>query len=114
MGTVRIFDVTERDRVNDERLEDVRRTYEEHREERQREYEDRLQRYDEYILSDEWRAKRMIVLARDRYRCQICESTSGLEVHHLTYAHLYAEHLFELVTLCARCHCDGYHQDARA
>ena len=53
-----------------------------------------------YMKSDEWKQKRLLVLARDNHKCVICGSDSNLEVHHTSYKTLYNEDLNDLVTLC--------------
>lgn len=69
------------------------------------------QEYKEYMKSEKWKAiakKRMEI---DGKTCQGCGSRGSgnnpLEVHHLSYSHLYAEEtrIYEdLVTLCHVCH----------
>lgn len=60
--------------------------------------------YREYIKSQEWFAKRRVVLMRDNYRCTGCGVREAAHVHHLTYEHLGDELLFELVSVCVPCH----------
>lgn len=61
--------------------------------------------YAEYLRSPEWQSKRAKVLQRDNYCCQGCGGERlATEVHHLTYAHVGNELLFELVSLCGQCH----------
>lgn len=72
--------------------------------------------YSEYLKSDKWKAisyKRMKI---DNFECQCCGSrgteTNPLEVHHLSYKHLYNEEnrIYEdLVTLCHNCHKGLHH-----
>lgn len=69
--------------------------------------------YDTYLKSDAWAAKRKLVLARCCDRCEGCGSAAATEVHHLTYDHVYAEFLFELVGLCKPCH-ERVHADDAA
>ena len=46
------------------------------------------------------------VLERDRWRCQVCGSTAGLEVHHTTHrGRLGDDSEQNLITLCQTCHC---------
>ncbi len=59
--------------------------------------------YEAYLRSDEWTAKRRVILERDGYRCP-CGSRRHLHVHHLTYERLGHELLDDLVTLCRGCH----------
>lgn len=60
--------------------------------------------YDEYIRSTEWARLRKLVLERDQFLCQGCLMEKATQVHHLTYAHLGCELLYELVSLCRDCH----------
>jgi len=60
--------------------------------------------YEDYLLTDEWRKKRALVLKRDGNVCQGCLSAPANEVHHLTYENIFQEFLFELISLCRDCH----------
>lgn len=60
--------------------------------------------YGEYLRSKEWKNKRQMVLNRDSFICQGCLSKKATQVHHLSYAHVGNEPLFELVSLCENCH----------
>ncbi|MBP7241777.1 hypothetical protein [Amaricoccus sp.] len=60
--------------------------------------------YEAYLLSDEWRTKRSLVLERDGDLCQGCRQRPATQVHHLTYEHMLDEFLFELVSVCDECH----------
>lgn len=60
--------------------------------------------YRQYLLTPEWRARRQLVMEREGGMCQGCRIEPAAEVHHLTYAHVRAEFLFELVALCRPCH----------
>ena len=59
--------------------------------------------YEKYITSPEWRARAAALKARAA-ECATCPRTSGLEVHHRTYARLGHEHPSDLVVLCRLCH----------
>jgi hypothetical protein len=61
-------------------------------------------RYNGYLNSAEWKAKRTKVLRRARDICEGCLEKSATQVHHLTYAHVFNECLFELVAVCDECH----------
>ena len=61
-------------------------------------------RYTEYLNSDIWKLKRTKVLERDNNICQACLTNKANEVHHLTYENLYDEPLFQLISVCSRCH----------
>jgi hypothetical protein len=63
-------------------------------------------KYSEYLRSDSWKNRRLLVLERDNYMCQACLSNIADEVHHLTYKHVFNEPLFDLISVCKPCH-DG-------
>jgi 5-methylcytosine-specific restriction endonuclease McrA len=60
--------------------------------------------YLEYLQSPQWARTRATVFQRDRKICQGCLKVQATEVHHLTYKHVYAEFMFELISLCSDCH----------
>lgn len=60
--------------------------------------------YQAYLRSTAWRERRSLVLDRAAGRCEGCRLAPAIEVHHLTYAHVGEEFLFELVALCGECH----------
>lgn len=61
-------------------------------------------KYYEYLKSHQWELKRNAVFQREKGICQGCCEWSIENTHHLTYAHLFDELLFELVGLCENCH----------
>lgn len=60
--------------------------------------------YIAYLNSPEWKSKRQLVIKRCNNVCEGCGQAEVQEVHHLTYAHLTNEFLFELVGLYKPCH----------
>lgn len=62
------------------------------------------QEYEAYLQTDAWRAKRAEALIRDRGVCRGCFQRPATQAHHLTYAHLGDELLFELISVCNDCH----------
>lgn len=63
--------------------------------------------YKDKLKDSRWLAKRQAILARDSFRCVICGSNNGLNVHHSAY--IYGREPWEydnkyLVTLCHKCH----------
>ena len=63
--------------------------------------------YKDKLKDSRWLAKRQAILARDSFRCVICGSNNGLNVHHSAY--IYGREPWEydnkyLVTLCHECH----------
>lgn len=71
-----------------------------------RELELRCMPYKDYLQSPEWGVKRDAQLLEDGFRCRVCNSPDGLQVHHRTYEHRGHEQPGDLVTLCAACHGD--------
>ena len=61
-------------------------------------------KYNAYLLSDAWRTKRALVLERSGYNCEGCGAVRACQVHHLTYAHVGNEFLWELKAVCNACH----------
>ncbi len=62
------------------------------------------ERYQEYIGSDRWKELRVIALAVAGNRCQVCNSSQHLHVHHRTYERLGYELISDLTVLCDECH----------
>lgn len=60
--------------------------------------------YDDYLKSDAWADRRARVMHRCGGTCEGCGKRKASQVHHLTYAHVGDEFLFELVALCHPCH----------
>ena len=62
--------------------------------------------YNEYILSEAWKARSAIAKEKAGYRCEVagCNVTWGLQIHHLSYLHLGAELDSELICLCREHH----------
>lgn len=61
-------------------------------------------RYNEYLASPEWRARRNKVMKRANWTCEACLERKASQVHHTTYAHVCNEPLFELRAVCDECH----------
>ncbi|MCP4844344.1 MAG: hypothetical protein GY901_04465 [Actinomycetia bacterium] len=60
--------------------------------------------YGEYLKTDWWRAVRKAALARAAWKCALCNSADGLNVHHSTYERRGRELESDVVVLCAWCH----------
>ena len=74
----------------------------------------RRKNYYEYMHSEEWRQKRLKVLKRDGFRCQMCGTAKNLRVHHINYEHLGTDaELDDLITLCDECHRKIHEQDIK-
>lgn len=60
--------------------------------------------YREYLATHEWKARREFALDAAGHRCQVCNSTDRLNVHHRTYERIFCELPDDLFVLCDRCH----------
>ena len=60
--------------------------------------------YNGYLASSVWSRRRAAVLDRSRGICEACRKARATNVHHLTYKHVGAEPLYELVAACSSCH----------
>jgi len=60
--------------------------------------------YEAYLRSAVWRERRNAILARASGRCELCEISDAVQVHHLTYIRLGSELLTDLLAVCANCH----------
>ena len=78
------------------------------------EVHERRRNYYDYMHSEEWRKKRLKVLKRDGFRCQMCGTAKNLRVHHINYEHLGTDaELDDLITLCDTCHTQIHAQDIK-
>jgi len=59
--------------------------------------------YKDYLNSQEWKNKRLLVLKRDNFSCCRC-GQQATEVHHNEYKNVGDEHLDDLASLCKECH----------
>lgn len=75
-----------------------------HFQQTQRPFQARLDLYQQYLLSDTWKSKRVRVLQRDDYSCRACANAKAVEVHHKSYLNIGDEPLFELISVCKACH----------
>ena len=66
--------------------------------------------YDPYLKSPAWAKRRSLVLKRTGGVCEGCGTRPSTQVHHLSYKHVGAEFLFELVGVCDECH-ERLHED---
>jgi hypothetical protein len=60
--------------------------------------------YNEHLKSEKWNQKRDKVFKRAKGTCEGCLENKATIVHHLTYANVGDELLFQLVALCDECH----------
>jgi len=67
--------------------------------------------YRKYLLTPEWKQRRVFVLERDGRACVLCGSVDELQVHHRTYERRGDELLSDLTTLCAECHAKHHGKD---
>jgi len=60
--------------------------------------------YAMYLKTDGWKERRKGALKYADKRCQLCNSTDKLNVHHNTYDNLGDEMPRDLIVLCEACH----------
>lgn len=62
--------------------------------------------YSQKLKSPKWQRKRLEILQRDDFTCQMCSDTENqLQIHHKNYTgEPYEAPLEDLVTLCLHCH----------
>lgn len=63
-------------------------------------------KYHQYLHSEKWENIKNTLFNIRGKNCEKCTNTKYLQVHHLTYKHLYNEivHLEDLIILCKTCH----------
>lgn len=66
-------------------------------------------RYEQYLLSQEWKEIQQKRFKIDNFKCCMCGSNgtqnNPLQCHHITYRNLYKENVYkDLLTLCRNCH----------
>ncbi len=65
---------------------------------------DRQNKYQKYLLSEEWAMVRADMIMLNDGKCEECGSRKNLQVHHLTYKNLFHEEPGDLALLCSTCH----------
>lgn len=63
----------------------------------------RKEEYQRYLRSPRWRARWNAVMKRDNGKCRFC-GKKATQVHHLTYARIFNEAMYDLVAICDGCH----------
>lgn len=66
--------------------------------------EEYKKKYQEYLKSPEWAAKRLMAFRTWGTTCQLCESSKNLQVHHRTYKNIFKELMEDLMIVCEACH----------
>jgi len=69
--------------------------------------------YRDYLQSPEWQERRRRMLKSAGYRCQLCNASAQLHVHHRTYERRGSEYNGDLIVLCAGCHAKFHGKEAR-
>lgn len=65
--------------------------------------------YADYLKTKHWQQVRHNAIERAGGRCQVCNSTDRLNVHHNTYERRGEELPSDVIVLCQRCH-ETFHQ----
>lgn len=61
-------------------------------------------KYRKYLSSKEWADIRIDLFNARGRKCEQCESTKNLQIHHLHYRNVFNEEPEDLMILCAMCH----------
>lgn len=71
--------------------------------------------YQGWIKSDEWKKIARNKLKQSGFQCELCGTGYNLQVHHITYEHIFAEseHMDDLAVLCKECHEQVHGEDIR-
>jgi 5-methylcytosine-specific restriction endonuclease McrA len=99
-----LFDAASLERVFHEEMEERKRRFAEQDNQRDLQSIAWWAKYNAYLQSPQWRAKRLKVLERDNYWCKACNEAEAVQVHHKTYEHVFDEPLFDLESVCLECH----------
>ena len=60
--------------------------------------------YKNYLLSSEWLNLKIDIFAKRGRKCERCNRTHKLSIHHLTYDNIFNENPDDLIILCEKCH----------
>jgi uncharacterized protein with PIN domain len=60
--------------------------------------------YHDYLKSEQWEIKRQEKFKQVGKRCQVCNGSYRLQIHHRTYDRIGKEKLDDLTVLCSTCH----------
>jgi 5-methylcytosine-specific restriction endonuclease McrA len=60
--------------------------------------------YKAYLLTSHWQEVRQAALKRAKFRCQVCNGSGLLDVHHRTYERRGDELPRDVIVLCRGCH----------
>lgn len=61
-----------------------------------------------YLKTPKWKQIRVTLFKERGRKCEECDATRFLQVHHLTYVRLYNERTTDLKILCEKCHKDTH------
>ena len=72
-----------------------------------------MKSYSQYLSSKRWKEKRKQVIERQK-KCQRCDATKNLHVHHVTYKNIGNELDEDLLLLCRSCHAKEHNVNDRS
>ena len=78
------------------------------------ENDDWHRRYQKYLKSPLWQARRRAKIIQSKGRCELCGFHAATEVHHLTYECVGREDLSHLLAVCRDCHADWHGKGANS
>lgn len=97
----KVIDAEESRRLNEERW---RRESGDRQREQEAADRDWWRRYNAYLQSPAWQARRAAVFKRAKSICEACGKARAVEVHHKSYRYVGCEPLFDLAAVCSDCH----------
>lgn len=68
--------------------------------------------YQDYLQTEEWKARRIKHLKSAGFRCQVCNGKGLIDIHHRTYERRGNERYTDLIALCRDCH-DLFHKQGK-
>lgn len=78
------------------------------REKQKEKFNKKYRKYIKYLNSEQWKKKRIEFITKYK-KCEKCQSTINLELHHKNYKSLFKEKEKDLALLCSKCHFE-YHK----
>ena len=68
------------------------------------------EKYRAYLESEKWKSIRNKKISESGNRCQLCNKSGLLNVHHRTYDNVFNEKMEDLIVLCRECHAHFHHK----
>ena len=73
-------------------------------------FQKKKEAYYKYLKSEQWMIIRKEMIFQRGGVCELCQSKSELQVHHLHYKNIFNEKAEDLQVLCRECHEEVHHK----